>query len=58
MGCQDKSGPAKIHEVILVIKEDSYSNHPRGDGIDCVPPKIGFCLTIFISNLLPPMLYL
>ena len=39
--------------TLIIIKEDSYSNHPRGDGIDCVPHKIGFCLTTFISNLRP-----
>lgn len=44
--------------TLIIIKEDSHSNHPRGDGIDCVPPKIGFCLTIFICNLRPPVLYL
>ena len=25
--------------TLIIIKEDSYSNHPRGDGIDCVPHK-------------------
>ena len=41
-----------------LITRDSYSSNPRWDGIDCVPPKTGFCLTIFISNLWPPVLYL
>ena len=53
----DRERRSTPRNTLIIIKEDSYSNHPRGDGIDCVPHKIGFCLTIFISNLLPPQCF-